>query len=176
MKTRQSASFTIRGDCNGCAAEIATVVEAAFREKYGIGDGEVALIAGLRAAGDVIVELVAVEEGRVAGHVMFSRMGVEPGLCRVAALAPVCAHVGRQNAGIGSALIRAGLDACRERGIAAVIVLGDTGYYGRFGFSAAKVDGIACAFAGPHLQALELVPGALSGVTALTYAPAFSAV
>ncbi len=176
MKTRQSASFTIRGDCNGCAAEIAAVVEAAFREKYGNGDGEVALIAGLRAAGDVLVELVAIEEGIVVGHAMFSGMKVEPDLCRVAALAPVCARVGRQSTGIGSALIRAGLDTCREKGVGAVIVLGDPGYYGRFGFSTAKVDAITCAFAGPHLQALELVPSALNGVRALGYAPAFSAV
>jgi putative acetyltransferase len=73
-------------------------------------------------------------------------------------------------------LIRAGLDACHEAGMGAIIVLGDPNYYGRFGFSAAKAAGIACAFAGPHLQAIELIPGALDGVKALAYAPAFSAV
>jgi putative acetyltransferase len=130
----------------------------------------------LRAGSNVIAELVVLEQGAVIGHAMFSRMHAEPARCRVAALAPVCARIDRQNSGIGSALIRAGLEACREQGIDAVVVLGDPNYYGRFGFSEAKAENMACAFAGPHLQAFELVPGALAGVKALSYAPAFSAV
>jgi len=176
MKSPQSRAFTIERNCDAYAAEIASVVEAAFRAKYGNGDGEVALIAALRESSDVVVELVALEEGAVVGHAMFSRTSSEPARCRAAGLAPVCARVDRQKAGIGGALIRAGLEACREQGIGAVIVLGDPDYYGRFGFSAAKAEGIACAFAGPHLQALELIPGTLDGVTSLAYAPAFSAV
>jgi putative acetyltransferase len=176
MKIRQSGVFTIVRDCDGRAAEIASVVEAAFRAEYGNGDGETALVAALRASSDVVCELVATEEDTVVGHVLFSRMRAEPARCRFAALAPVCARIDRQKAGIGSALIRAGLEACREQGIGAVVVLGDTDYYRRFGFSAAKLEGIACVFAGPHLQALELIPGALDGVGALTYPPAFSAV
>ena len=176
MKSLQSGKVTISDDCDGYAAEIARIVEAAFRAEYGKGDGEAALIETLRRAGDVIAEFVAVDDGAVVGHAMFSRMGVDPARRRIAALGPVCAHVDRQNAGIGSALIRAGLETCREHGVGAVVVLGDPDYYGRFGFSSAKVKNIACAFAGPHLQAFELVPGALDGVTALAYAPAFSAV
>ncbi|HVU20895.1 MAG TPA: N-acetyltransferase [Rhizomicrobium sp.] len=175
MKTQQSKAITILHDCDGYTAEIAAVVEAAFRSKYGNGEGEVALIAALRAGGNVVAELVAMDAGCVVGHAMFSRMATEPGRS-IAALAPVCARVGRQKCGIGSALIRAGLEACRDLGIGAVVVLGDPAYYGRFGFSAAKVQGIACAFAGPHLQALELIPDALKDVAALAYAPAFLAV
>jgi len=176
MKSPQSGPFTIERDCDAYTAEIANVVEAAFRAEYGNGDGEVALIAALREAHAVATEFVAVEEGAIVGHAMFSWMSVEPALCKVAALAPVCARVGRQRSGIGSALIRTGFEACREQGIGALIVLGDTDYYGRFGFSAAKAAAMACAFAGPHLQALELVPGALNGVRSVAYAPAFLAV
>lgn len=176
MKSQQSKMVTILHDCDGYAAEIGRLAEAAFRAQYGRGDGEVALIAALRTSGDMVAELVAIEEGAVVGHAMFSGMRVEPARCQATALGPVCARIDRQKSGIGSALIRAGLDACRKQGIGAVIVLGDPEYYGRFGFKAANARGIACAFAGPHLQALELAPGALNGVTALSYAPAFSAV
>ncbi|HTT99899.1 MAG TPA: N-acetyltransferase [Rhizomicrobium sp.] len=176
MKSQQSRAFTIEQNCDGRAAEVAGVVEAAFRLQYGNGCGEVALVAALRAADDAVAELVAVEEDTVVGHVMFSRMTPTPADRQIAALAPVCARIDRQNTGIGSALVRAGLDICRERGIGAVIVLGEPDYYGRFGFRAAKAEGIACVYAGPHLQALELIPDTLKGVTALAYAPAFSAV
>ncbi len=110
---------------------------------------------------------------------MFSRMSVEPARppCVWPRSLRCAVRTDRQKAGASaSALIRAGLDACRAQGVEAVVVLGDPDYYCRFGFDAAKVEGTACAFAGPHLQALELVPGALNGVTALAYAPAFSAV
>jgi putative acetyltransferase len=176
MKSQQYKAVTILNDCDDYAAEIAGVVEAAFRAEYGSGEGEAALVAALREAGDVVAELVAVEEDAVVGHVMFSRMTSEPAGRQIAALAPVCARVDRQNIGIGSTLVRAGLDICREKGIGAVIVLGEPDYYGRFGFSAAEAEGIACVYAGPHLQGLELISGTLKGVTALAYAPAFSAV
>jgi putative acetyltransferase len=176
MKSLQSKAVTILSDCDGYAAEIAGVVEAAFRAQFGKADGEAGLIAMLQNAGEVVADLVAVEDGAVAGYAMFSRMLAEPAGGRFAALGPVCARIDRRKAGIGGALIRAGLDICREQGIGAVVVFGDPGYYSHFGFSAAKVEGIACAFAGPHLQALELVSGALAGVTALAYAPAFSGV
>jgi putative acetyltransferase len=86
---------------------------------------------------------------------MFSAMTVDPPLCRMAALGPVCARIDRQGAGIGTALIRAGLVVCAEQGIAAVFVLGDLSYYGRFGFSAAKASGIACAYSGRIFRRLS---------------------
>jgi len=61
------------------------------------------------------------------------------------------------------------------RGMKAVIVLGDTDYYGRFGFSASLAEPISCAYAGEHFQALELERGVLQGVSCVSYAPAFSA-
>lgn len=42
---------------------------------------------------------------------------------------------GDQRAGVGSALIDAGLKALSSRGAQGCVVLGDPGYYGRFGFS-----------------------------------------
>lgn len=155
------------------ADAVATMTRAAFAAAFGNGDGEAALIAALRADGDVIVELVAFDGEELVGHILFSRMTTEPTAARIAGLAPMCAKIGRQKEGIGSALVRAGLEACRAQGIEAVIVLGDNAYYGRFGFSAALAAPLACAHAGPHLMALALTTGALTGVARVEYARAF---
>jgi putative acetyltransferase len=176
MTNRQSAALTILSDCATHAGEIAAITRAAFIERYGSGDGEVALIAGLRSDYDVIIELAGVRHGAIVGHAMFSPMAADPPVCRAAALAPVAVRLDCQRAGIGEALIRAGLQACADKGIEAVFVVGDPDYYRRFGFSAAKAESIACVYSGPHLQALELRPGALAGVRSVAYAPAFAAV
>ncbi len=81
-------SFTITANCGPFADEIAADTVAAFARQYGRGDGEAALIAGLRADGDVLVELAALDAGRVVGHVMFSRLSIEPAGREMAALAP----------------------------------------------------------------------------------------
>lgn len=174
MKSVQSRPFTFTQNCTGHAAEIAELVRAAFAQRYGSGDGEVALIAALGADGDVVVEMAALEEGEIIGHILFSRMTAEPPACRIAALAPVAVRTDRQNQGIGDALIRAGLAACEEQGIGAVIVLGDPPYYQRFGFDPALAAPLASPYAGPHLQALEFRAGALQGVRSVAHAPAFA--
>ncbi len=174
MKTVQSRPFTLTPNVAGHTAEIADVVRTAFARQYGSGDGEVALIAALRADGDVVVEMMAQDKGEIIGHILFSRMTADPPACRIAALAPVAVRIDRQSQGIGDALIRAGLAACREAGIDAVIVLGDPPYYQRFGFDPALAAHLASPYAGPHLQALEFRAGALGGVRAVAHAPAFA--
>lgn len=176
MTNGQSAALTILRDCSRRAEEIATIARAAFQARYGSGEGEVAIIARLRADKDAIAELAAAENDEVVGHAMFSRLVAEPRPFRAAALGPVCARIDRQRCGIGTALIRAGLADCVQSGVEAVFVLGDPLYYGRFGFSVANAAGVACVYSGPHFQALELRPGALAGVKSVAYAPAFAAV
>jgi putative acetyltransferase len=70
-----------------------------------------------------------------------------------------------QGRGIGSALVRAGLDASRGAGQCVVVVLGDPRYYGRFGFEPAAARGLRYgARVTDAFQVLELEPGALDGV------------
>jgi len=68
----------------------------------------------------------------LVGHIAFSRCSVGDAL--VFLLAPLAVAPAAQRQGIGSALIDAGLERCREAGAASVCVLGDPAYYGRFGF------------------------------------------
>lgn len=141
-------------------------------------EDEAALVDALRNGGYVVASLVAEEAGRIVGHILFSRLPIESAgrIVDAAALAPMAVMPGRQREGIGSALVRAGLEACRKVGIAAVVVLGHPAYYPRFGFSAAAARGLRCPFpgAGDAFMALALAPGSLEvRDAAVHYAPPF---
>jgi putative acetyltransferase len=147
---------------------------------------EAALVEALRAAGDAAVSLVAERrtgdrDGVVVGHVLFSPVTVTPhGGGRAApglGLAPLAVATAAQRRGIGGALVRAGLDTCRAYGCGFVVVLGDPGYYARFGFGRASDRGIANEYgADEEFMLLELLPDALPPTGGLArYAPAFAA-
>jgi putative acetyltransferase len=98
--------------------------------------------------------LVAVDDGQVIGHVQLSRarIGAEEAL----ALGPIGLRPDRQGAGIGSLLVSAALDAARERGEVAVILLGDPGWYPRFGFRAGSELGLRNPYAGVQDDGFEI--------------------
>jgi putative acetyltransferase len=80
-------------------------------------------------------------------------------------LAPMAVAPASQRRGIGSALVRAGLEACRQIGCGAVVVLGHPGFYPRFGFVPALRFRIRSDYDVPDdvFMALELQPDALRG-------------
>ena len=129
------------------------------------GPHEGRLVAELISGDLAAISLAAVEEGRIVGHILFSPLVVEVNGETVLglALAPLAVHPSRQQIGIGTALALAGLDAARQAGWEAVIVLGHPSYYARFGFSADLARGFESPFAGPAFMALELTKAALSG-------------
>lgn len=113
------------------------------------GPDEARLLRALRADGDLSLSLVAEAAGCLLGHVALSPLEAErPAL----ALAPVAVVPGAQGLGIGRALVA---EALARAGDAAVVVLGDPAYYGRFGFRAAELES---PYAGPHLQILGDLP------------------
>jgi putative acetyltransferase len=140
------------------------------------GAAESRLVDDLRAAGLAAVELVAAENEAVVGHILFSVLSVtmDSEVVRALALAPMAVRPDRQRRGVGSALVRAGLDRAQRGDWQAVIVLGHKGYYPRFGFSAALAHPLEAPFSGDAFMALELVPGALQGKQGrVIYPPAF---
>jgi putative acetyltransferase len=146
------------------------------REAFG-GEDEARLVDALRAGGHVRLSLVAELDGQVVGHVLFSELAIvnETRSVPALALAPMAVLPAHQNQRIGAALIRAGLEMCRERGHHIVIVLGHKGYYPRFGFSAKLALPLESIYAGESLMALELTPDALRGVMGrVVYAPPFN--
>jgi putative acetyltransferase len=161
----------IRGRTAADDAAIRRLNDDAFGGNY-----ESRLIEDLRAAGLDAVELVAVESDDIVGHILFSVLAttIDRQAVPALALAPMAVRPDRQCHGIGSALVRAGLDLARGRDWRAVIVLGHKGYYPRFGFSAALARPLTAPFSGEAFMALELAPGALRGAEGrVTYPPAF---
>ena len=141
------------------AADVRRVLEAAFG-----GPLEADLVDDLRRAGIATPSLVAVEGKEIVGCIVFSPVGLAgswpvPGAL---GLAPMAVVPGRQRAGIGSRLVREGLERARAQGARVVVVLGHAEYYPRFGFVRGDRFGLCCAFPAPPdcFLAIELVPGA----------------
>lgn len=150
------------------------------RQAFG-RDEEADLVDAVRRAGAAILSLVAVSDGRVVGHILFSPVCIEsPEATHPAVgLGPVAVLPDFQRQGIGSLLIRAGLDACREAGHGIVVVLGHSDYYPRFGFRPASHYGIRWEHDVPDeaFMVVELRDDALAGVGGIArYHPAFEGV
>lgn len=138
------------------------------------GTFEATLVGELRDALLDAVELVAVADGLIVGHILFSAltMMMDDEAIPTLALAPMSVHADHRRMGIGSALVQAGLALAARREWQAVIVLGHPDYYPRFGFSAELASGLDAPFEGDAFMALELVDGALDGEDGLVIYPA----
>ena len=146
-------------------AAVHAVNESAFETP-----AEAGLVDALRQEAQTVVSLVAEQDGSVVGHIMFSpvSLSAHPGL-KIMGLAPMAVIPGHQRSGIGSALVRAGLERCKELGYGAVAVVGHPNYYPRFGFLPAKGFGIGCEYDVPEetFMILELHPGFLHGASGI---------
>jgi putative acetyltransferase len=101
-----------------------------------------------------------------------------PELSLVAALslAPMAVLPEVQNSGIGSQLVRTGLEKCRELGHKIIVVIGHPQYYPRFGFGPARKKGLDIHFSLPDeaFMVCELVPYSLAGIEGkIKYPPEF---
>lgn len=148
---------------------IADVVTEAFG-----GPEEAALVERLREAGDVLFELVCETDGRITGHILFSRLWADR-YELFAALAPLAVRPDLQRTGLGSELVRAGLEMAREFGAHGILVLGDPAYYPRFGFTPEAAARVAAPYAGrPAFMAMALEEGAFDAPISVAYPEAFA--
>lgn len=139
---------------------------------------EANLVGALREQAHPLVSLIAEDKGALVGHIMFSPVSISghPAL-RIMGLAPMAVAPEHQRKGIGSALVRAGLEQCKQLGFGAVVVLGHPAYYSRFGFSSSARFGIGCEYQVPDevFRVVELQAGVLRGVSGkVKYHAAFS--
>jgi putative acetyltransferase len=156
-------------------AEDRADVRQVHREAFGRED-EARLVDALRDGGYARLSLVADIGPGLVGHILFSALPIETaaGIVPALSLAPVAVLPRWQRQGVGSALIRAGLEQAAQDGHRIVVVLGHAGYYPRFGFSAELARPLKSPFQGEHWMALELTPGALTGVSGnVRYPPPF---
>ncbi|MEV2242315.1 N-acetyltransferase [Micromonospora sp. NPDC049891] len=103
------------------------------------GEVVTALVRALRADDPEAVSLVAEEDDEINGHVLFTRslLDAPRRLVAVQVLSPLAVRPDRQRRGVGAALVRHGLRLLDARGVPAVFLEGDPGYYARLGFAAA---------------------------------------
>ncbi|MFF4309337.1 GNAT family N-acetyltransferase [Streptomyces sp. NPDC001507] len=96
------------------------------------------------------LSLVAEQDRQVVGHVMFTRslLDAPRRLVDVQVLSPLAVMPEFHKRGIGSALVRHGLEVLAERAVPLVFLEGDPGYYSRFGF----VPGGGLGFRKPSLR------------------------
>ena len=67
------------------------------------------------------------------------------------------------------------LDRAREGAWAAIFVLGDPAFYGRFGFRADAARGFASPYAGEHFMVVPLGPAPLPGIGTVVHPAPFTA-
>ena len=161
----EGQTFTIREETPEDSTGVWDVNEQAFG-----GPEESKLVARLHVAGNVAFSLVAVLDGRIIGHILFSPVAIEqsPENCRGIGLAPMSVLPNFQDRGVGSRLVREGLDACRRLGYDVVVVLGHPEYYPRFGFTRAKDHGLENEYgATDAFMVTELKKGMLKDVKGL---------
>ena len=144
------------------------------------GEEEARLVESIRKSPEFIPELslVAIREGRIIGHILFSivRIRKDNNRTPILALAPMAVLPEFQRQGIGSQLIQEGLEQAKQLGYRAVVVVGHPAYYPRFGFYPAKPKGLEVSFEVPSEAFLvcELFPEALDGVGGIIeYPPTF---
>jgi predicted N-acetyltransferase YhbS len=140
-------------------AEALRTVSEAFSGETGDGRDEVEIVEAVWSLGTSIVasDLVADAGGEIVGHVLAS-LGMLDGLA-VPGIAPLAVRPDCQGKGIGTALMTELLRRLDQQGFPLVVVLGDPGYYGRFGFQPSGPLGIHYLPVGadnPHFQVLRL--------------------
>jgi putative acetyltransferase len=132
-----------------------------------VTEPQFSLVAELRAEG-------------VVGHILFTPVEIRSSssTSKAMGLGPMAVLPSCQRQGVGSALVEAGLAACRAAGELVLVVLGHPSYYPRFGFQPAWDLGLYYIAPGPNAAFMvhELERGALDGRTGeVLYHAAFDA-
>jgi len=130
----------IRREIPSDFSTIRAITKAAFADMAYSSQTEAEIIDALRDADAIRLSLVATTDGEVVGNVIFSDVTID-GKEDWVGLGPVAVKPGLQRSGIGSKLITEGLGRMRAADSLGCVLVGDPGYYGRFGFK--SVPGLA---------------------------------
>ena len=145
----------IRPETHGDYHDIVSLVLRSFQEGTDYSDGTdiVALIEEIRDSEYYIPELAFVAEldGEIVGHFLFSRFplsrtpqGGHGGAqdTEIVMLAPVSVHADHLRQGVGSAMLRRGIEQVRAMGFKGIIVEGNYKFYNTIGFRTSSEYGI----------------------------------
>jgi putative acetyltransferase len=126
---------------------------------------EANLVNSLREIISPIISIVATIDGVVVGHILFTPVELSQNADTfIMGLAPMAVTEKQRVKGIGGAMVASGIKECKQLGAGAVVVLGHSSYYPKFGFKAASRFNIACEYDVPDeaFMVLELLPEYLS--------------
>jgi putative acetyltransferase len=117
-----------------------------------------------------LLSLVALDGDEVVGHILFSPAKIEGDAKTIEGmgLAPIAVLPERQRQGVGTQLVKRGIEMLRSRDCPFIIVLGHPEYYPRFGFVRASLHGIRSQWDGVPNEAfmiLILDQSAMKGVS-----------
>lgn len=129
-----TSQINIRPEQESDITQIHNVIKSAFETISYSNQKEHFLVDALRETGALDLSLVAELNGEVVGHIAFSNVTINSNESSWYGLAPVSVHPEYQNQGIGSKLILEGLERVKELGAEGCVLLGEPGYYNRFGF------------------------------------------
>ena len=125
----------IRAETPQDSSGIERVHIAAFANHPFSHQTEHLIVKALRADDALAVSLVAEADGKIIGHIAFSRIRISGAECRWFLLGPVGVLPDQQRKGIGIELVRQGLEEIRRLGADGCVLVGDPAYYSRFGFT-----------------------------------------
>ena len=131
-------------------------------------EDESKLIEKIRKGKNFIPELSLVAEidDEIIGHILFSKIKIVGDFVFDSlTLAPMAVIPEFQKQGIGSKLIKKGIEKAKELNFDSIIVLGHKEYYPKFGFQKASKWNIKCPFEVPEeaFMAIELTEKAFEG-------------
>jgi HAD superfamily hydrolase (TIGR01509 family) len=172
LLSRFGDSLTLRPERPDDLPGIRLVEESAFAHQ-----NEADLVDLARRGGKSTLSMVAVQDGGILGHALFTPVTFDPPHpgWRGLGLGPIAVLPEVQRTGIGSRLMRAGLEHIRRLDYGFVVLLGDPVYYSRFGFTPGGAFGLSSDYGdGDEFQVLELRPGVLAGsARKVKYIPEF---
>jgi len=151
-------NLLVHNENPGDVDAIARLTEAAFAHAPHTSHTEHFIVAALRKAGQLSVSLVALDGDDLVGHVAVSPVTLSTGQSGWYGLGPISVRPDRQGRGIGSALMAGAIERLKAMGGAGCVLLGEPGYYARFGFRACDrlvLPGVPAEY----FQALPLAEG-----------------
>ena len=128
-------SVVIRDQTEADFAAVHDLVTAAFKSMPYACGREPFLMDALWRTGAATVALVAEDAGAIVGQAAFSKVKVGGADVGWHGCGPLSVLPGRQRRGVGGALMRTGLERLRALGSKGCVLVGDPGYYRRFGFA-----------------------------------------
>ena len=163
----------IRKETPSDIAAIEVVTIAAFQNAAHTNHAEQFIVRALRNSGQLTVSLVAEDNGSVIGHVAVSPITISNGAREWYGLGPIAVTPEHQGQEVGTQLMEHALAELRTLGAAGCVVLGEPGYYSRFGFTA-EPSLVLPGVPAEYFQAISFNGSLPSGV--VSYHDSFAAI